>query len=186
MKRFKHLSTDLETPVIDRCPGDIKTISTQRFTKLVLPGVKVTDNVGVHSFLTNIQNGSEVTFGQLNITYTASDKAGNKAYCRFRITIAGTNNFRASSGANNLKHLQLPHICSETKYIKKMFLQLLLFLWIGVISFFISAMDSFALDHIIIFHYIIELFLNENSFLQTCLKQYPSIKTLGMGVELFT
>ena len=97
LKRFKHLSTDLEAPVIDRCPGDIKTISTQRLTKLVLPGVKVTDNVGVHNFLTNIQNGSEVTFGQHNITYTASDKAGNKAYCRFRITIAGTNNFRPSS-----------------------------------------------------------------------------------------
>ncbi|XP_067025508.1 uncharacterized protein [Acropora muricata] len=79
---------DLEAPIIDRCPGDIKTISTQRLTKLVLPGVKVTDNVGVHNFLTNIQNGSEVTFGQHNITYTASDKAGNKAYCRFRITIA--------------------------------------------------------------------------------------------------
>ncbi|XP_015761127.1 PREDICTED: uncharacterized protein LOC107340287 [Acropora digitifera] len=79
---------DIEAPLIDRCPGDIKTISTQRFTKLVLPGVKVTDNVGVHNFLTNIQNGSEVTFGQHNITYTVSDKAGNRAYCRFRITIA--------------------------------------------------------------------------------------------------
>ena len=90
-------STDLEAPIIDRCPGDIKTISTQRLMELVLPGVKVTDNVGVHNFLTNIQNGSEVTFGQHNITYTASDKAGNKAYCRFRITIAGTNNFRDMS-----------------------------------------------------------------------------------------
>ena len=97
MKRFKHLSTDLDAPVIDHCPGDIKTISTERFPKLVLPGVKVTDNVGVYHFVTNIQNGSEVTFGQHNITYTASDKAGNKAYCRFRITIDGTNNFKASS-----------------------------------------------------------------------------------------
>ena len=87
LKPFKHLSTDLEAPIIDRCPGDIKTISTQRLTKLVLPGVKVTDNVGVHNFLTNIQNGSEVTFGQHNISYTASDKAANKAYCRFRITM---------------------------------------------------------------------------------------------------
>ena len=114
MKRFKHLSTDLEALVIDRCPGDIKTISTERFTKLVLPGVKVTDNVGVHNFVTNIQNGSEVPFGQHNITYTASDKAGNKVYCRFRITIAGTNNFKASSGDHNLEHLQLPYIRFET------------------------------------------------------------------------
>lgn len=120
MKRLKHLSTDLEAPVIDRCPGDIKTISTQRFTKLVLPGVKVTDNVGVHSFLTNIQNGSEVTFGQHNITYTASDKAGNKEYCRFRITITGKNNFKASSGDLSLEHLQLRCDCFETSFILRL------------------------------------------------------------------
>ena len=101
IKRFKHLSTDREAPVIDGCPGDIKVISTDRFPKLVLPGVKVTDNVGVYHFVTNIQNGSEVTFGQHHITYTASDKAGNKAYCRFNITIAGTNNFQASSRDHN-------------------------------------------------------------------------------------
>ena len=97
MKRFKHLSPDVEAPVIDRCPRDIKVISKEKVPKLILPGVIVTDNVGVYHFLTNIQNGSKVTFGQHNITYTASDKAGNKAYCRFRITIAGTNNFKDSS-----------------------------------------------------------------------------------------
>lgn len=136
MKRFKHLSTDLEAPLIDRCPGDIKTISTQRFTKLVLPGVKVTDNVGVHNFLTNIQNGSEVTFGQHNITYTVSDKAGNRAYCRFRITIAGRKNFRASSGAHNLEHLQPPHIRPETKYNKNCFRMAFFFLIVGVTCFY--------------------------------------------------
>ncbi|KAK2557468.1 Low-density lipoprotein receptor-related protein 6, partial [Acropora cervicornis] len=79
---------DREAPVIDGCPGDIKVISTDRFPKLVLPGVKVTDNVGVYHFVTNIQNGSKVTFGRHRIIYTASDKAGNKAHCRFNITIA--------------------------------------------------------------------------------------------------
>ena len=93
MKRFKHLSTDVEAPVIDPCPRDIKVLSKEKVPKLILPGVKVTDNVGVNDFQTNIQNGSKVTFGQYHITYTALDKAGNKAYYSFRITIAGTKKF---------------------------------------------------------------------------------------------
>ena len=96
MKRLKHLSTDVEAPVIDPCPRDIKVLSKEKVPKLLLPGVKVTDNFGVNHFQTSIRNGSKVTFGQYHITYTASDKAGNKAYCRFRITIAGTNNFKDS------------------------------------------------------------------------------------------
>ena len=95
MERFKHLSTDEEKPKIDPCPHDVKIISKESVPTLILPGVKVTDNVGVYHFVTNILNGSKVTFGQHRITYTASDKAGNTAYCTFRITITGTNNFRA-------------------------------------------------------------------------------------------
>ena len=116
MKRFKHLSTDVEAPVIDPCPRDIKVISKEKVPKLILPGVKVTDNVGVYHFVTNIQNGSKVTFGQHHITYTASDKAGNKAYCRFRITIAGRNNLKDSSRDHNLEYLQLPYIRFATNY----------------------------------------------------------------------
>ena len=55
----------------------------------MLPAVTVTDNVGVDSFTTKPPNGSEVTWGEYNIIYTALDKAGNKADCKFRITIAG-------------------------------------------------------------------------------------------------
>ena len=83
------MSTDLEPPQIDSCPGDIKINSPVKWHKLVLPSVTVRDNVGVDLFTTNIQNGSEVTWGEYNITYTAEDKAGNKALCRFLITIAG-------------------------------------------------------------------------------------------------
>jgi len=54
----------------------------------MLPAVTVTDNVGVHNFSTNMKNGSEVTWGEYNITYTASDKAGNTEYCRFLFTIS--------------------------------------------------------------------------------------------------
>lgn len=54
-----------------------------------LPRVEVTDNVGVHSFITNRPNGSEFTWGQHNITYSATDTAGNTATCKFRIIIKG-------------------------------------------------------------------------------------------------
>ena len=79
----------MEAPVIDPCPRDIKIISKESVPKLILPGVKVTDNVHVDYFATSIRNGSKVTFGQHNITYTASDEAGNVAYCRFGVTITG-------------------------------------------------------------------------------------------------
>ena len=116
MKPFKHLSTDVEAPVIDPCPRDIKVISKEKVPKLILPGVKVTDNVRVVDFATSIRNGSKVKFGRHHITYTASDKAGNVAYCRFRVTITGTNIFKASSSEHNLEHLQLPYIRFETNY----------------------------------------------------------------------
>lgn len=74
---------------MDPCPGDIKIISSVRWHKVVLPAVNVTDNVGVNLFTTNIQNGSNITWGDYNISYSASDKAGNKAHCSFLITIAG-------------------------------------------------------------------------------------------------
>ena len=86
---FFFTSTDVEPPKINRCPVDMNITSIVQWHKLVLPGVTVSDNVGVNLFKTNIQNGSEVTWGKHKITYTASDKAGNHAHCRFLITIAG-------------------------------------------------------------------------------------------------
>lgn len=67
----------------------MKIISKVRWRKLLLPAVNVTDNVGVSMFSTNIQNGSEVTWGEYNITYRAADMAGNRAHCIFLIIIAG-------------------------------------------------------------------------------------------------
>lgn len=86
---LKLFLTDLEPPKINSCPGDITIISLVRWHKLVLPAVHIKDNVGVNLFTTNIQNGSNITWGAYNISYRASDKAGNKAQCSFLITIAG-------------------------------------------------------------------------------------------------
>jgi len=54
-----------------------------------LPGVIVTDNVGVHLFTTSRLNGSKFTWGEHNVTYTASDKGGNTAKCHFQVIIVG-------------------------------------------------------------------------------------------------
>ncbi|KAL9960417.1 hypothetical protein ACROYT_G033872 [Oculina patagonica] len=57
--------------------------------KVLLPAVTVTDNVGIHLFTTSRPNGSEFTWGEHNVTYTASDKAGNTAKCEFQVIITG-------------------------------------------------------------------------------------------------
>lgn len=98
---LKLFFTDLEPPKINSCPGDIKIISLVRWHKLVLPAVNINDNVDVNLFTTNIQNGSNITWGVYNISYRASDKAGNKAQCSFLITIAGMyESWGTSKGSN--------------------------------------------------------------------------------------
>lgn len=78
---------DKEPPRISSCPDNIFITSAKQWTRVWLPGVTVTDNVGVHAFITSRPNGSEFTWGQHNITYSAIDTAGNTAMCKFRIAI---------------------------------------------------------------------------------------------------
>ena len=81
--------TDLEPPKIANCPDDIQKTSKDKFTKVFFPVVTVTDNVRVHLVTTSRPNGSEFTWGEHNVTYTASDIAGNTAKCHFQIVIVG-------------------------------------------------------------------------------------------------
>jgi len=67
-------------------------MSKENWTKTFFPAVTVTDNVGVHSFTTSRRNGSEFTWGEHNVTCTASDAAGNTAKCHFQV-IVGMYNF---------------------------------------------------------------------------------------------
>jgi len=85
---FIHVK-DLEPPKIANCPDDIYKTSKEKWTKIFFPGVIITDNVGVHLFTTSRPNGSEFTWGEHNMTYTASDKAGNTAQCHFQVIIGG-------------------------------------------------------------------------------------------------
>ncbi|CAH3173342.1 unnamed protein product [Porites evermanni] len=85
---FSVLVKDLEPPKFVSCPNDTKIISLTRESKLMLPAVVATDNVGVTEIKTSIPNGTEVEWGEYEVTYTASDKAKNTASCSFDITIA--------------------------------------------------------------------------------------------------
>lgn len=82
-------STDIEPPRFRHCPSNIQIISGKKWSKVMLPPSYHTDNVGVTVFSTSIRNGSKLTWGQYNITYAVSDKAGNTANCSFHISIAG-------------------------------------------------------------------------------------------------
>lgn len=66
--------------------------STKQWTNIYLPGVTVTDNVGVHSVTLNRLNGSKFTWGEHNITYTAMDNSRNIALCHFLLIIVGEYN----------------------------------------------------------------------------------------------
>ena len=56
-------------------------------TVVYLPDAKFTDNVGVHHVAISVKNGTELTWGEHNITYTASDKAGNEVTCIWSLGI---------------------------------------------------------------------------------------------------
>jgi len=89
IKKKNRYLTDLEPPKIAKCPDDIHETSKEKWTKIFFPGVTVTDNVGVHLLTTSRKNGSDFTWGEHNVTYSASDKAGNTAKCHFQVVIVG-------------------------------------------------------------------------------------------------
>jgi len=77
-------------PSVQDCPVSFsdKTDSLQKQVTWSPP--TFTDNVGVASVLSNRQPGFEMqTYTSITIRYTASDAAGNVAYCTFNITLEG-------------------------------------------------------------------------------------------------
>ena len=80
----------MTAPLVQGCPASFsdKTNSLQKHVTWTPP--TFTDNVGVASVLSNRQPGFEMkTYTSLTIRYTATDAAGNVAYCLFNITLEG-------------------------------------------------------------------------------------------------
>lgn len=85
-----YLISDVTPPSVQGCPASFsdKTDSLQKQVTWTPP--TITDNVGVASVLSNRQPGFEMqTYTSITIQYTASDAAGNVAYCIFNITVEG-------------------------------------------------------------------------------------------------
>ena len=77
-------------PSVQGCPASFsdKTNSLQKQVTWTEP--TFTDNVGVASVLSNRKPGFEMaTYTSITIQYTATDAAGNIAYCTFNITLEG-------------------------------------------------------------------------------------------------
>lgn len=81
---------DVTPPSVQGCPASFsdKTNSLQKQVTWTEP--TFTDNVRVASVLSNRKPGFEMaTYTSITIQYTATDAAGNIAYCKFNITLEG-------------------------------------------------------------------------------------------------
>ena len=79
---------DVEPPAIS-CPDDIFLSSGKKDNMVFFPEVTTSDNVAIYSVTPNRPNGSEFTWGEHNVTFTVTDKAGNVAVCNFKVVITG-------------------------------------------------------------------------------------------------
>lgn len=63
-------------------------MKTDELTERVLwLNPEAVDNVGVEQMSATHQSGSEFTQGVTMVNYTATDQAGNRAYCNFSVHV---------------------------------------------------------------------------------------------------
>lgn len=83
--------SDVTPPSTQNCPASFSDQSNSLQKQVTWTPPTFTDNVGVASVLSNRQPGFLMdTYTSIAIQYTATDAAGNIAYCRFNITLEGT------------------------------------------------------------------------------------------------
>ena len=99
--------TDVEPPVIS-CPDDIFLSTGKKDNMIFFPGLTTSDNVGVFSIIPSRPNGSEFTWGEHNVTFTVTDKAGNVAECNFKVIITGK--YMYIDGRRQMMNIELPSI----------------------------------------------------------------------------
>lgn len=83
--------SDVTPPSTRNCPASFSDTSSNPQKQITWTAPTFTDNVGVTSVMANRQSGfTMATYTSVNIQYTATDAAGNMAYCKFNITLEGT------------------------------------------------------------------------------------------------
>ena len=83
--------SDVTPPSTQNCPASFSDQSNNLQKQVTWTPPVFTDNVGVTSVLSNRQPGFTMdTYTSITIRYTATDAAGNIAYCKFNITLEGS------------------------------------------------------------------------------------------------
>lgn len=83
------VDVDKEPPQKVHCPGDIWIISRNGSAQVTWDEPEFTDNVGVTRIIekSGHRSGQTLLWGTYDITYIASDAAGNTATCSFKVSV---------------------------------------------------------------------------------------------------
>ena len=84
------IDLDVINPVIENCPTDIivSNDAGQCGAAVSWTPPTATDNSGAVNFVSNFESGAVFPLGTTEVTYTATDAAGNQVTCSFDVTVA--------------------------------------------------------------------------------------------------
>lgn len=90
-----HSFPDRHPPRLSNCPADIYAVAGEKISWTI---PKATDNVGIRDLWIepNVINGSHIGKGDHVFRYVAEDWYGNKAECRFLVSITGSGKYSES------------------------------------------------------------------------------------------
>lgn len=89
LKSQKQVEIDKEPPKVTYCPGDLWIISRNGSAQVMWDEPAFTDNVGIARIVerSGHRSGQTLLWGTYDITYIASDSAGNTATCSFKVSV---------------------------------------------------------------------------------------------------
>lgn len=85
----QQLQVDKEPPVVEHCPGDLWVIAKNGSAVVTWDEPHFSDNIGVTKIVerNGHRPGTTLLWGSYDITYIASDAAGNTASCSFKVLL---------------------------------------------------------------------------------------------------
>ncbi|EDW33673.1 GL19677, partial [Drosophila persimilis] len=85
----QQLVVDKEPPVVEHCPGDLWVIAKNGSAVVTWDEPHFSDNIGVTKIYerNGHRSGTTLLWGTYDITYIASDAAGNTASCSFKVSL---------------------------------------------------------------------------------------------------
>lgn len=85
----QNLEVDKEAPKVEYCPGDLWVIARNGSAVVNWDEPQFTDNIGVVKIIerNGHRPGQTLLWGAYDITYIASDAAGNSATCTFKVSL---------------------------------------------------------------------------------------------------